>query len=435
MQRFILTIVTIALSCIPLLEDSDFNNDFLTTINFIIIVVCSIAIFSHQNIPYSSYKIIHIFILFFFSIAPTIQYKSGIRFMGTSFTDSDYVITSLYILGILVTYNFIYHLSFKLTAKQIPPESSNRESYNITFSKKSLLIILSGLIFGYFLYVNEFNILRFVYRTYDADIQETSQIASLIANTCFRGISMAICAASLSIKGFNKPEKFLLSALFLLTNFPTSLARLTVAALYIPVILYLFPILRRKNLFSVLIIASLLVIFPLLNSFRYAGENISLGFNFDQFKELHFDAYSMFMRVLSDDIITYGHQLLGVLFFWVPRSFWPSKPIGSGAYVASLNGEEFTNVSMPYFAEGYINFGLIGVIAFTILLGYISSKVDAKYWMSNKLSFNSFIYYILLGLTMFIMRGDLLSSFAYTCGFVSGYYFIKKILSISFTAK
>lgn len=435
MQRLILTIVTIVLSCIPLLEDSDYNNNILTIINLIIITICSIAIFSHQKIPYSSYKIIHIFILFFFSIAPMIQYKSGTRFMGTSFTDSDYIITSLYILGSLVIYNFTYQLSFKLKSKQIPQESSNRESYNITFLKKCLLIILSGLIFCYFLYVNEFNILKFVYRNYDEDIQETSQIVSLIANTCFRGMSMAICAVSLSIKGFNKLEKILLSALFLLTNFPTGLARLTVAALYIPLILYLFPILRKKNIFSVLIIVSLLVIFPLLNSFRNASDGISLGLNFDQFKELHFDAYSMFMRVLSDDVVTYGHQLLGVLLFWVPRSIWPSKPIGSGAYVATLNGEDFTNVSMPYFAEGYINFGLIGAILFTIFLGYISSKVDAKYWISNKISFDSFVYYLILGLTMFIMRGDLLSSFAFTCGFVFGYYFIKKILGLPSSAQ
>jgi len=46
-----------------------------------------------------------------------------------------------------------------------------------------------------------------------------------------------------------------------------------------------------------------------------------------------FDSYQNFAIVFFEDFITYERQLLGALLFWVPRSIWPNKPIGSGAFV------------------------------------------------------------------------------------------------------
>ncbi|MDD6880997.1 MAG: hypothetical protein PUE18_05430, partial [Firmicutes bacterium] len=82
---------------------------------------------------------------------------------------------------------------------------------------------------------------------------------------------------------------------------------------------------------------------------------------------------------------------------------------------------DFSNISCCYLAEGYINAGFIGLLLFVLSLAFISAVIDHLYWdvykTSNK-GFFGIIYFMLLGLFFFMMRGDLLSSFAYTVGFV-----------------
>lgn len=81
------------------------------------------------------------------------------------------------------------------------------------------------------------------------------------------------------------------------------------------------------------------------------------------------------------------------------------------------------------FAEGYINFGVFGAIFFACILGIIMGKLDFSYeHKTYKTKSFIIVYYILLGFIVFILRGDLLSSFAYLCGFLFGISLINKIL-------
>jgi oligosaccharide repeat unit polymerase len=132
----------------------------------------------------------------------------------------------------------------------------------------------------------------------------------------------------------------------------------------------------------------------------------------------NFDAYQNFARVVHDNFISYGRQLIGTIFFFIPRSIWPNKPTGSGSTLADMNGQPFGNISMPYIAEGYINFGIFGVILFMFFLGYILNTFDTFFWNNkkNKTTLFNVYYTILIGLIFFIMRGDMLSSISYTIG-------------------
>ena len=119
----------------------------------------------------------------------------------------------------------------------------------------------------------------------------------------------------------------------------------------------------------------------------------------------------------------------------MPRILWPDKPIGSGAYLAKELKMFFDNISANYFAEGYINFGFAGIIIFTILLSYWTARIDKIYWNMAILIPNNYftvIYMITLGMLFFILRGDLLSSFAYTFGFIFSALFLFKILNKKF---
>ena len=43
---------------------------------------------------------------------------------------------------------------------------------------------------------------------------------------------------------------------------------------------------------------------------------------------------------------------------------WPDKPIGSGGFIAEQYDFFFDHISLNYWAEGYINFGILGGCSF-----------------------------------------------------------------------
>ena len=128
---------------------------------------------------------------------------------------------------------------------------------------------------------------------------------------------------------------------------------------------------------------------------------------------------------------TYGYQLLGSLFFFVPRSIWVTKPIGSGAMISTFMGQSFTNISCPLIAEGYVNFGILGVILFALVTGALCTVVDRKYWENapENLNFSliKVLYPVLPPYFFFMLRGDLMSSFAYTSAYVVTFWFLFRI--------
>lgn len=218
--------------------------------------------------------------------------------------------------------------------------------------------------------------------------------------------------------------------------FPPILSRNVVATVYGSLLLVLFPKLKKSRAFVVLFSVAFLIIFPFFDVFRYNDfkninlldtlkntiENIAAGWT-----EGHYDAYTTYSLTLDyvrENGITWGRQLLGVLFFFIPRSFWPSKPIGSGAFMAERLGT-FTNISCSLPGEGYINWGIIGLILFGLFLGMISQRIDNTYWDN---SINSYrietLYPILIFMFFFMCRGDLLSSFAYLCAFIFVWFFM-----------
>lgn len=86
---------------------------------------------------------------------------------------------------------------------------------------------------------------------------------------------------------------------------------------------------------------------------------------------------------------------------------------------------------MPPFGEGWLNFGFFGFVLFTIVLAYILAYYDKRYWnyiVKNKQDIRQVGYYIFIGMLTFIMRGDLMSGWAYTCGMLCSYWVMRKVL-------
>lgn len=233
----------------------------------------------------------------------------------------------------------------------------------------------------------------------------------------------------------------ILAASFLL-NFPLSLPRYLAFTIYLSWLLVAgFSWMQRRHLFTLGVLCLMLLMGPLVSMTRYAGVDMAerLSDPAEVFRKAYlvtdFDAYSSLCRTMqytAEHGPTGGRQLTGVALFYVPRSVWPTKPVGSGAFLFDQLGFEFKNVSCTFLAEGYINFGWWGSPLFTMLLAVCIFWYDDYYWHGHspetQLIFARLFYLVALGMLFFILRGDLLSSFAYTVGLFASGFVLHRIL-------
>ncbi len=211
---------------------------------------------------------------------------------------------------------------------------------------------------------------------------------------------------------------------FLVSCFPTAVSRNVAAAYYMGLIILTFPKVRKTQWLPIILIVGLVVVFPLLGNMRNATsttegmemvQGTSLG---DTYLTGDYDAFSMIMiirRYVLDNGATLGRQLLGVLLFFVPRKIWPTKPIGTGATVIGpVMSQSFANVSAPLIGEAYVNGGVLGTIVMGFIVGIMTGSADNKYWKTkDEFARVRMIYPFNLLQFFFMMRGDLLSSWAY----------------------
>jgi oligosaccharide repeat unit polymerase len=391
--------------------------------------------FKANGRPYSLNKIFYIFCFFFLGLAPAMQYKFDVSFHGgPDFTSNAYLILNIIFIITIIIYDLSYKYFLTEPIKTI--KGFKLKDRNPLKRDQAIIILyaVSAVSFLVVLYNFNFNILALFVRSgieYNAQLASSGPI-SLIIKIFVRPLPVIslIVYRSLYKKVGLYDVIFLL--LILLSNAPTGMARFQAAALYLPLlIVYIKPIKKNIN-FSLSICVGLVTIFPMLNVFRhFVALKYSNPFNHNIFLGGGFDSYYNFLLVINHKIITWGHQLLGVLFFFIPSSLWNNKPIGSGAFVAHKLNLTFSNIAMNFFGEGYINFGYLGIFLFCIILAYMNGRLDRKYWKKNNNdSFLIWIAYLfLLGMEFFILRGDLLSSFAYTVGLMLAIVLIYRLVT------
>lgn len=395
-------------------------------INFVFTIWVFLKIFSRKEYNFSLNSIFFIFHLFFFCIAPYFQYMENITFWGgNQYSNFDYIFVTLISLLTLIFYYLVYIFSISHLRK------SKATDINFRFKKPKVNthILLAISLISFFIYFAsvDFDLITLLIRGGEG-IESTASNMSTSSYLILSKFIRPIPAAALLIFKIHRIKNtyvnICLWILFLLSNSPFGLARFAVAAFYIPILLLYFRRTQLKYNFSVIMIFSVFILFPFLNQFRYWGENITLKFDYGIFLQGHFDSFQMFMRVITDNIITYGSQLLGVLLFFVPRSIWPTKPIGSGYFVAEESGLYFNNVSMNYFGEGFINFGFIGIILFALFLGYFNAFMDFRFWEKSVSYRFRILYFVLIGMEFVTLRGQLMSFFPIAIGYVASIYLV-----------
>lgn len=237
---------------------------------------------------------------------------------------------------------------------------------------------------------------------------------------------------------------FLTTLLFLFKN-PLTEKRNALGPIYLLLLFLFVPKLLNSNVKSTLLLFVVMIIgFPLsqfLTHIDYGFDEIlsnpSLLFAKNQLSEgymsLNYDAFiniGVVMEHVEFDGLSYGYQLLSALLFFVPRSLWITKPDASGLIVGNHVIDHydfyFANLSNPYIAEGYMNFGIIGVVLMAIVLAL--SIVYFLTWLNSSNLFKKAIAFYFAMHLLFLLRGDFTNGFSYFIGTLIGLYILPKFV-------
>ena len=367
---------------------------------------------------YSLNKIFWYFSFFFLFLAPLIQYISDTKLWKYEISDSSYVKTNLLLTIWFITYSICYWIKRDKNIQEQETKQDNN-AHKIAFSKKYLnigVIVVTILMAISIIMIGFKNL--FIRGQSSLDI-EVGFIRDILTNFIRITPVYFLIYSIYYYKKENKKAKLYVLYFAIVTfilNFPISITRYWVGTVYIGIGLVLLGKFLTNKKFDIAIIIIILVVFPLFQAFKwYSLSEVVRGEMSSSiasiYKNVDFDAYSMFARTIEytdEKGITNGGQIIGTIFFFIPRAIWTNKPVPTGELVSDAQGQEFTNLSCPLPAEGYINFGLIGTIIFAAIIGVVLRKLDNIYWKEREdVTYIDLTYPFGLGLLIFLLRGAL----------------------------
>lgn len=416
----------------------------LFTLNFLVVFMMTLYYLLKDK---KFAPILAAFIVFnflFFIIAPMIQihqiYESGNLRLVTKLIYKDYLIikTSIFVL----VFNMIFFVSYRYFNAMKYKIKTYSQNPNLSFHIFVFFIIsIIILIANYNHILNEYLSNNYF------SLEGTSKSALLIKEKIILMIPFpAFILGVYYIKKFKKPKNFyiililtgLLLLLILLIKNPLTEKRNALGPIYITIAFLLTPKLLNTNFKSLIFLFfSMVIIFPTVSLITHSGYSLEKLINKPElllvqlknhgivhtFITLNYDAFINFSATIEhveNDSFSYGEQLSGAVFFFVPRKIWTSKPISSGEFIGNYlvnnygdpsNPYSFTNLSNPFVSEGYLNFGLLGVILFAILLAFF--MVRMVNWINGDdplkiaAGFYASIHLI------FFLRGDFTNGYAF----------------------
>ena len=434
-QYFFLLVMTL-FTFVYTYANSGTRYEFLLLTLFLLIGLFSLygLFLSIDSHAISLNKTFCLFYFFFFSIAPIVQFKQNTVFFveDKRISDALYIKGASLLLGILILYLVLYHLIYSYFNKiKLSPQSTMQVDFKL--GNKSLLVRTSIISVIFYLYLIKFNWDLLIFRPFVFLLKYNTNLG-LLGYAILLVVQLIPFVFLIRYK-LKKPTNdkitYVLFFLMLVVCFPTALSRSIIAVLYIPLFLLFIPILNEKKYYLKMYLLGFLLVFPLFNNFRYLYER-KFTFNYQLFDTAHFDAFQNFVFLLDENIITNGRQLLGSVFFFIQESQWKDRPMGTGTLLAERLGYSYTNVDMPFFGEGYANFGYVGVLFFLVLITVFNAFMDYRHARGAMSYLLKIIFYLFLGFEFYLLRGDLYSSvkiimsFALAIGFVESIFFINK---------
>ena len=400
----------------------------------------------HDEKNYSLNKMHWFFILVFMVIAPISQFSSG--YFPWDYSISDEYITKAN--NIIILWIVIYSTSYAFSGKILFKTSYSHNSYkkdkeplDCNNQTQWFLVLISIISTIIMIRLAGFRNLFIRGTTILSDSTFGIMIVFLLRS--IPPISaLILLQEKKKSKNIHIPIILILIILTIILNSPVALSRYWSGTVYIGLLIGLMP---RKvfdsRRFDILVLISLIIVFPIFRLFKYYTLSDVLQMNniynlFESYNTSDFDAYSMLCRIIEyvDAYdFQYGKQLRSVIFFFIPRDIWNIKGTPTGHLVSYTQNASYTNLSAPLMGEGFIDFGIIGVIMYAGIFAYVLNKFDNSYWNLFYEKDNYYIHIILpfmLGFVIFIMRGALQPVFLRVMGFflfLMIYYFLNRNLS------
>jgi oligosaccharide repeat unit polymerase len=219
---------------------------------------------------------------------------------------------------------------------------------------------------------------------------------------------------------------FVVSLLNFFVNNPMSSARAWIGTIIISM-LFIRIAWRRPHSFALWAIGLIflfIVVFPYADLFRRSIDPSfhEIGGTSASEQLIKNGDFGSFQQVLNGVVyvqkngLSYGRQILGTLFVWVPRSIWGDKPIDTAELVAVYMSYRYTNLEMPLWSEMYVDGGMIAVAIGLFVFGMITAICERAYLANqnkDSLTFINLFVPVFAAYQILLIRGDLMSTFSW----------------------
>ncbi|WP_413252909.1 hypothetical protein [Streptomyces brevispora] len=216
---------------------------------------------------------------------------------------------------------------------------------------------------------------------------------------------------------------FALLIVNLVVNNPVSNARYWFLTVLVSLLFTAFPAgaAMYRSVLAMGVIGAL-VLFPYADRFRYDDSGyrpVQSSSVFEPLATKDYDQTVMFANTISwvgTRGHTYGRQLAGSAFFFVPRSAWSGKPEDTGVRVGQWMGMNMTNLSAPLWTELWVDFGAPGMIGGFAVIGYAAARTDRRHARAvsrdgpGSGSVLAIAAPLIAGYTFILLRGPLLQA-------------------------
>ena len=237
----------------------------------------------------------------------------------------------------------------------------------------------------------------------------------------------------------------LLLLLVFITENPYTEKRNALGPLYIALLLVAFPgffaTWARRML---LLVGGMVLIFPAITIFTHNHQqtvaDVSLtqvsNILMDHYFSINYDSWANIytaVEIAGAHGVQWGHQLLGSLLFFVPSGVWSGKPLATGIFLANYLTKSysmwFTNLSAPLIAEGYLDFGFVGVILYAGAAAFVVTLLNrvarrSSKWVSYPLAIYGAVF------LMIVLRGSLMIALGFASAALLAFAIASAMLSV-----
>lgn len=398
-------------------------------LSFALVGIISFIEAVHTSSNINIKRTVNIFSYIFFFIAPWQQYTENVSLwsgngLSLRYDNSSYLKANLIIIISLGLFNGVYNYYHKKNITRL----EQQEVAQYVVSKQSKFILTAISTISFLILGVTGNLMGNGLTIGDSSIN--SQLWNMIR-------FFPVCAIILYAMAYgdmrhmikHKSFDFIL-IIFLIIYFPFwgNMARFLLLGTYVVILALLFNDNKNKSLYFLLFYVGFIVGFSSIR--RATSINALMNVNIN-FCHVDFDAHQILMTLIKytdEQGMVFGKNIISALAFIIPRSIWNGKMLNSGGIAASYYGSWFTNVSSPFFGELYFSLKWLGVVIGSIVLAFVALKIDSWDESLNLMKRGTFC--IVVGMTIYICRGSLIASMAFTLGLILALFIISKVAKV-----